>query len=50
MANGLQPELVSGAGAYYCADIPDFDQYTEKRDSGPSSYWVYLILFLAWGR
>jgi hypothetical protein len=52
MANGLglQPELDFGAGAYYYTDIPDFDQYTEKaRFQARLPYWVYLVLFLAWG-
>jgi len=52
MANGigLQPELDFGAGAYYYADIPDFEQYTEKaRFQARLPYGVYLILFLAWG-
>lgn len=47
---GLQPELDFGAGAYYYADIPDFEQYTEKaRFQARLPYGVYLALFLAWG-
>ena len=47
---GLNPDLDFGAGAYYYADIPDFqktldwDVYTARLP-----FWVYLILFLAWG-
>lgn len=47
---GLNPELDFGAGAYYYADIPEFekrldwDVYTAQLP-----FWVYLVLFLAWG-
>ena len=47
---GLNPDLDFGAGAYYYADIPDYqkaldwDTYTAKLP-----FWVYLLLFLAWG-
>ena len=47
---GLNPELDFGAGAYYYADIPDFekrlnwDVYQAKLP-----FWVYVALFLAWG-
>ena len=52
MANGLglSKELDFGAGAYYYADIPDFEKYT-----GDGAYksnvpvWLCIILFLAWG-
>ena len=48
---GLQPDLDFGAGAYYYADIPDFDKYTEGTRSlqGKIPYVVYAGLFLAWG-
>lgn len=52
MANGLglQEELDFGAGAYYYADIPEFDKYTEKANFQASlPFWVYVLLFLAWG-
>ncbi len=45
---GLVEGLDFGAGAYYYADIPDF----EKHDSSiPTSLplWLYILLFLAWG-
>ena len=52
MANGLglQEELDFGAGAYYYADIPGFQKYLAWdafQESLP--YWVYVLLFLAWG-
>lgn len=47
---GLSPQLDFGAGAYYYADIPNYDKYIPSQ-SYPSSlpYWVYVLLFLAWG-
>ena len=47
---GLNPDLDFGAGAYYYADIPDY-QKTLDWDTYSASlpFWVYLILFLAWG-
>ena len=52
MANGLglQDSLDFGAGAYYYADIPEFQKYLAWdafQESLP--YWVYVLLFLAWG-
>ena len=52
MANrlGLVEGLDFGAGAYYYTDIPDYekvvrdDVYTARLP-----YWVYVVLFLAWG-
>ena len=52
MANGLGlvDSLDFGAGAYYYADIPDY----EKIDNG-SVYqtaiprWIHIVLFLVWG-
>ncbi|MBO4670828.1 MAG: hypothetical protein J5640_03185 [Bacteroidales bacterium] len=47
---GLNPDLDFGAGAYYYADIPDYqktldwDCYTAQLP-----FVVYLLLFLAWG-
>jgi len=47
---GLSEKYDFGAGAYYYADIPDYekvindDAYTAKLP-----YWVYVILFLLWG-
>lgn len=47
---GLNPDLDYGAGAYYYADIPEYEKaldwegYTAKLP-----FWVYLLLFLGWG-
>ena len=47
---GLNPDLDFGAGAYYYADIPEYektlnwDVYTARLP-----FWVYLLLFLVWG-
>lgn len=52
MANGLglQEGLDFGAGAYFYADIPDFEKYTEKTNfQARLPYWVYVLLFLVWG-
>lgn len=47
---GLSDELDFGAGAYYYADIPEFDKYTEKPPVGTNlPYWVYLVIFTLWG-
>ena len=47
---GLQKDLDFGAGAYYYADIPAFEKYL-KWDAFSASlpYWVYVVLFIAWG-
>ena len=47
---GLNPELDFGAGAYYYADIPDYE-HRLNWDSYQAQlpYWVYVLLFLAWG-
>ena len=47
---GLNPEYDFGAGAYYYADIPQFERFTPTeayRTQIP--YWVHVVLFLAWG-
>ena len=49
---GLNPDLDFGAGAYYYADIPDFEKHLDVAGNpNPTSipYIVYLLLFLAWG-
>lgn len=46
---GLQEELDFGAGAYYYADIPDFEKYTGSRIDTRLPYIVYVLLFLVWG-
>ena len=46
----VPPDLDFGAGAYYYADIPDFEKYVSG-DNNPTSIplIVYIGLFLAWG-
>ncbi len=53
---GLIPELDFGAGAYYYADIPDFERFTGAADAaaqeearGGVPTWACIMLFLAWG-
>lgn len=47
---GLVDELDFGAGAYYYADIPDFDKMTAgNKYVTVVPYWVHVVLFLAWG-
>ncbi len=52
MANGLglQEELDFGAGAYYYADIPDFEKYLAwDAFSTTLPYLLYLAIFFVWG-
>ena len=47
---GLSDSLDFGAGAYYYADIPNFEEIipdTPVRTGPP--LWVYIVLFLGWG-
>ena len=47
---GLNPELDFGAGAYYYADIPEFEKRLDwDVYQAQLPYWVYVVLFLAWG-
>ena len=47
---GLRDELDFGAGAYYYADIPEFEKYTERSSFFTKiPYFVYVLLFLLWG-
>lgn len=47
---GLQDSLDFGAGAYYYADIPDFEKYTGSTHfQARWPFWAYAGLFLAWG-
>jgi len=47
---GLQDSLDFGAGAYYYADIPEFEKYTESTHfQARFPFWVYVGLFLVWG-
>ena len=52
MANGLGlvDSLDFGAGAYYYADIPNYERYVRPdayRSTVPM--WLCIVLFLAWG-
>lgn len=47
---GLQDNLDFGAGAYFYADVPDFDKYLKKSKFFTEiPYWIYAVLFLLWG-
>ena len=47
---GLNPELDFGAGAYYYADIPDYEHWLDwDTYQAQLPYWVYVVLFLLWG-
>ncbi len=46
---GLSKELNFGAGAYYYADIPEFERYI--RDDvyeSQVSIWIIMVIFLIW--
>ena len=47
---GLVEGLDFGAGAYYYADIPEFEKYV-RSDAYDSQLplWLAILLFLAWG-
>lgn len=49
---GLVPGLDFGAGAYYYADIPQFEKFFSGDTTTSFStlpLWVYIVLFLVWG-
>ena len=47
---GLNPDLDFGAGAYYYADIPEFEKTLDwDVYQAKLPFWVYLLLFFAWG-
>ena len=47
---GLDDELDFGAGAYYYADMPGFERWTDRTYYvSPTPRWVLIALFLAWG-
>ncbi|MBQ9659993.1 MAG: hypothetical protein IJV37_01835 [Bacteroidales bacterium] len=47
---GLNPDLDFGAGAYYYADIPDYEhRFNWDSYQARLPFWVYVVLFLAWG-
>ena len=47
---GLNDELDFGAGAYYYADIPEFDKVLDTGSYVSTlPLWLAIVLFLAWG-
>ena len=47
---GLNPDLDFGAGAYYYADIPEYENTLDWDVYTPSlPYVLYVVVFLAWG-
>lgn len=47
---GLNPDLDFGAGAYYYADIPDYEKRIDwNLYETRVPYWVHVVLFLVWG-
>lgn len=47
---GLVPEYDFGAGAYYYADIPDYQNVIHDDAFSTSvPVWVHILIFLAWG-
>lgn len=47
---GLADSLDFGAGAYYYADIPEFDKLEEQASFTTSvPLWAHIVLFLGWG-
>ena len=47
---GLNPDLDFGAGAYYYADIPEFEKVLDwDVYQAQLPFWVYVVLFLVWG-
>ena len=52
MANGLglSDSLDFGAGAYYYADIPEFQKFVNgSHYASGTPMWVLIVLFLIWG-
>ncbi|MBQ0043994.1 MAG: hypothetical protein KBT05_03125 [Bacteroidales bacterium] len=47
---GLIDDMDFGAGAYYYADIPNFEKYSgEDIYQSTLPTWLAIVLFLAWG-
>ena len=47
---GLVEGLDFGAGAYYYADIPEFEKRLNwDTYQAQLPFWVYVVLFRAWG-
>lgn len=47
---GLIDGLDFGAGAYYYADIPEFQKFLDAASYQTQvPFWVFLVLFFGWG-
>ncbi|MBR1478589.1 MAG: hypothetical protein IJ608_11605 [Lachnospiraceae bacterium] len=47
---GLVDSLDFGAGAYYYADIPNFEKFVNSGAyTSPVPMWIIIALFLLWG-
>ena len=47
---GLNDNMDFGAGAYYYADIPSFEQYEKEANFVTKvPVWAHILLFLGWG-
>ncbi|MGN0377857.1 MAG: hypothetical protein ACI4ED_09500 [Suilimivivens sp.] len=47
---GLSDSLDFGAGAYYYADIPEFQKFVNGGHyAAGTPMWVLIVLFLIWG-
>ena len=47
---GLSSSLDFGAGAYYYADIPEFQKYVNGNAyQSETAMWVLIVLFFLWG-
>ena len=47
---GLSDSLDFGAGAYFYADMPNFQQWTDVQHyQSPVPMWALIVLFLLWG-
>lgn len=47
---GLSDSLDFGAGAYYYADMPGFERWTDAEFyRSPVPMWALIVLFLLWG-
>lgn len=47
---GLSDNLDFGAGAYFYADMPNFQQWTDVQHyQSPVPMWALIVLFLLWG-
>lgn len=47
---GLSDRLDFGAGAYFYADMPNFQQWTDlPHYQSPVPMWALIVLFLLWG-